>query len=127
MTRRLILALGLIVVFLLLLYPFAHAQAQHDHAQHHAFYQGWYNKRDKGCCNDQDCGILNEENERETATGVEVRIEGKWCPVEPFHYLKKGNAPDWSTSHVCVRKPGYAEGPSDVCGRLLCYQPKPGI
>jgi len=33
-----------------------------------------------------------------------VRIDGEWCPVQSFHYLKRGNAPDWAASHVCVLK-----------------------
>lgn len=100
------------------------AQAQTNHAQHHPSYQNWTNQNDRGCCNNLDCGALAESNERVTAAGAtEVRIDGEWCPVKPHHYLKKGNAPDWSTSHVCVTQ-AYS-GPS-VCDRLLCYQPKPG-
>ncbi len=100
--------------------------AQHNHHQHHAFYQNWVNKQNRGCCNDQDCGELRAENERITLAGtVEVRIEGEWCPVLSGHYLKKGNAPDWSTSHVCVQKQSVIGG-VPVCQRLLCYQPKPG-
>jgi hypothetical protein len=110
------------IPILLLFYTCAHAQ--HDHARHHAFYQNWINQRDKGCCNNQDCGTLREEDERTTQAGVEVRIEGRWCPVQSWHYLKRGNAPDWSTSHVCVLK---SFAPGNVCDRLLCYQPKPGI
>jgi hypothetical protein len=103
------------------------AHAQHNHAQHHANYQNWINKADRGCCNDNDCGELSEQNERATAAGtVEVKIGGEWCPVLPHHYLKRGNAPDWSTSHVCVQKL-YSDSPSvPTCQRLLCYQPKPG-
>lgn len=98
--------------------------AQTNHAQHHAHYQNWINKADKGCCNNQDCGELAEQNERSTASGgVEVQIDGTWCPVQPFHYLKKGNAPNWSTAHVCVQK----QGAASACDRLLCYQPRPGI
>lgn len=123
MTRWIALAAFIIVVVLLLLYPLAHAID--NHAQHHAFYQNWINKRDKGCCNNQDCGTLKEEDERQTASGVEVRVEGVWCSVESWHYLKRGNAPDWSTAHVCVQKATVPGTP--VCPRLLCYQPKPGI
>jgi hypothetical protein len=123
MTRWLIIAATLIGLTLLLLYPLARAQAQEHHERHHAYYKGWMNKAHFGCCNDQDCGELADENERTTADGtIEVKIEGEWCPVSPYHYLKQGNAPDWSTSHVCVQK-----GPVPrVCERLLCYQPKPG-
>jgi hypothetical protein len=99
--------------------------AQEHHERHHANYQNWVNQQDKGCCNDQDCGELREEDERNTRDGVEVRIEGQWCSVQSFHYLKRGNAPDWATSHVCVLKYQNPVGKS-VCERLLCYQPKPG-
>jgi hypothetical protein len=101
-------------------------QAQHNHHQHHAYYQNWVNKQDKGCCNNQDCGELREENERMTHGGIEVRVEGEWCPVQSWHYLKQGNAPNWTTSHVCVLKHSGATNVS-ACERLLCYQPKPGI
>lgn len=113
-----------LLALLLLTVP---ALAQHNHDQHHAFYKGWYNKVDRSCCNDQDCGELAEQDERTTVTGgIEVRIEGVWCPVQPFHYLKRGNAPNWSTAHVCVQKV-VVPGAQKVCERLLCYQPKPGI
>jgi hypothetical protein len=98
------------------------AQAQHNHQQHHATYQNWVNKLDKGCCNNQDCGELADENERMTRDG----IEGEWCPVQAFHYLKHGNAPDWTTSHMCVHR-NYSGAKTSACERLLCYQPKPGI
>jgi hypothetical protein len=125
MIRWILLAVALIILFLLMLYPLAHAQ--HNHSQHHAFYQFWINKADKGCCNNQDCGILREEDERSASKGIEVRIEGKWCPVLSHHYLKKGNAPDWSSAHVCVQKMWPNSPPKDPCDRLLCYQPRPGI
>jgi hypothetical protein len=112
------------VAVLLTLCP-AWSHAQEHHGRHHPYYQNWVNKQDKGCCNDQDCGELREEDERNTSQGVEVRIDGQWCPVQSFHYLKRGNAPDWATSHVCVFKYPNAVNQS-VCDRLLCYQPRPG-
>ncbi len=119
---------GIYLLFLLFSTPaIAPARAQDNHAQHHAFYKDWVNQQDIGCCNDQDCGALGESNERSTSKGTEVRIEGEWCPVESRHYLKKGNAPNWSTAHVCVvkKRPPWNETRT-VCQRLLCYQPKPG-
>ncbi len=101
------------------------ALAQDNHHLHHAYYQNWVNQKDRGCCNDQDCGELREENERSTATGMEVRIDGEWCPVQAWQYLKRGNAPNWATSHVCVTK-NYSGLKTSTCDRLLCYQPKPG-
>jgi hypothetical protein len=121
-------ALGFLffVLVLLWLYAMSYAQAQEHHERHHANYNNWVNKADRGCCNNQDCGELSEQNERATAAGtIEVKIEGEWCPVLPQHYLKRGNAPDWSTSHVCVAKSYETIKPS-VCARLLCYQPRPG-
>ena len=108
----------------LVLWPLG-LQAQEHHQMHHAYYQNWVNKQDKGCCNNQDCGELRAENERVTGGGIEVRIDGEWCPVQSWHYLKQGNAPDWSTSHVCVLKYSTTANAS-ACQRLLCYQPKPG-
>jgi hypothetical protein len=46
----------------------------------HAYYQNWINKNDNGCCNNQDCGEVRDENERTMASGIEVRIGGVWCP-----------------------------------------------
>ena len=113
-----------LLVATLILCPLG-ASAQENHHLHHAYYQNWVNKQDRGCCNNQDCGELQAENERATASGVEVRIDGEWCPVQPHHYLKRGNAPDWSTSHLCVQKYS-ATANAGACQRLLCYQPKPG-
>jgi len=113
-----------LLVATLVLLPLG-VNAQEHHALHHAYYQNWVNKQDRGCCNNQDCGELRTENERMTGDGVEVRIDGEWCRVQPHHYLKQGNAPDWSTSHLCVQKYSTTANAS-ACQRLLCYQPKPG-
>ena len=111
----------LAVILLVLAYP---AAAQHNHAQHHASYQSWVNKNGVGCCDSRDCGLLPDADERTTAGQLEVRVEGQWCPILSHHYLKSGNAPDWSSAHVCVltAAPGRPESP---CARLLCYQPRP--
>lgn len=114
-----------VLTFLAILMLMTTARAQHHHERHHANYQNWINKLDKGCCNNEDCGELADGNERTDGGVLAVRIEGEWCPVLPHHYLKQGNVPDASTSHVCVQKPS-AAGPASPCARLLCYQPKPG-
>jgi hypothetical protein len=111
----------------------AHAQHRHEqHAQFHAFYQEWVNRNDKGCCNDRDCHPLNESDERQSAKGeTEVFVKGlgiasgqsAWCKVEERHYLKKGNAPNWSTSHICVDM--YSG--ITPCTQFICYQPRPQI
>jgi hypothetical protein len=104
-------------------------QAQHHHGAGHEFYQNWINGKDQGCCNNQDCGKLADEDEREVGGQVQVRVKGEWCPVKPHHYLKKGNAPNWQTAHVCVLRPLVGEdGEKDFrspCDRFVCYQPKP--
>lgn len=115
---RLILALALLA-------PTA-APAQHNHAQYHPLYQGWVNQADKGCCNNQDCGELADDGERTTGGVLSVKVDGEWCPVLPHHYLKRGNVPNASVSHICISK-RYAGDTRGACERLLCYQPKPGI
>jgi hypothetical protein len=102
------------------------AFAQHDHERHHAVYKDWVNGQDKGCCNNQDCGELDDDQVRQTSTGIFVHIGTQWCPVRPWHYLKRGNAPDWSSAHACVLStyPGDARSP---CERFICFQPKPGF
>lgn len=101
------------------------ALAQTDHHLGHANYQNWINKNGRGCCNKHDCGRLADIDERTTSWGaLEVRIEGTWCPIQPHHYLQRGNAPDWSSAHVCVQK-RQAWQLTGACERLLCYQPKP--
>jgi len=107
---------------LLLLTGAAWGQSNHD--RHHVHYQGWFNKLDTNCCNDQDCGELGEDDERTDGGRLIVKIEGTWCPVLSHHYLKRGNVPNASVAHVCVNKtklPGQTP-----CDRLLCYQPRPG-
>lgn len=106
------------------------AGAQKNHDLYHITYKEWMNQNGHGCCNDRDCGELAERDERETNGAIEVRIEGQWCPIKPWMYLKKGNAPNWSMSHVCVVKAYYGDDdgqPLPVCDRLKCYQPKPGF
>lgn len=100
------------------------ALAQHHHHQHHAFYQGWINIDGQGCCNDRDCADLASGDERESGGVLEVRVEGEWCPVEPRHYLKKGNVPNAAVSHACVI-PQKVQPALGACARFICYQPQP--
>lgn len=113
----------LVILALLIAPSFVHAQ--HNHAQHHANYQSWINKADKGCCNNQDCGELAGADERTDGGALQVKVLGEWCPVLPHHYLKRGNVPNASVSHICVAK--YVAANTPTCERLLCYQPQPGI
>lgn len=101
------------------------AGAQHHHDQGHDEYLHWFNKNDVNCCNNQDCGKLSDSDERMSRGVIEIRVGDEWCPVLPHHYLKKGNTPDWSVSHACIRKHSIAADTSP-CDRLLCYQPRPG-
>jgi hypothetical protein len=123
-------ALGILLFFaiLLWLYSMANAEAQEHHERHHAYYQNWVNRNDLGCCDNRDCGELSDDDERTTNGKLEVRILGRWCEVKPWHYLKRGNAPNAASSHLCVQK-FYSRDQNidDPCDRLLCYQPKPGI
>jgi hypothetical protein len=104
----------------------APAQAQMNHEAGHLFYRNWVNQQGTGCCNNQDCGELADHDVRSGHGSLEVRIEGEWCPVRPWMYLKSGNAPDWSTAHVCVVKDSEWLTDRRPCSRLVCFQPKPG-
>lgn len=101
-------------------------KAQEHHHRHHAHYQNWINKAGEGCCNDQDCGELRDADERTSDGYLEIRIEGRWCPVLSRHYLKTGNVPNASVAHACVWHQN-VKPHLGACERLLCYQPKPGI
>lgn len=105
----------------------------------HDGYRNWQNYAGKGCCNDHDCRPIEDADIRTTRDHVEVRRRNRdgtfeWCPVKREHYLKTGNAPDWSTAHVCFEKnfvngvevePG-AGLDGSRCYLLRCFQPKPG-
>jgi hypothetical protein len=101
------------------------------HEAGHTNYTNWTNQNKQNCCNGEDCNPIPDAKVKYDGKFPQVFIEGKWCPVEPWMYLKTGNAPDWSTAHVCVRK-DYSEWEdarspaSDPCSRLLCFQPQPG-
>lgn len=102
----------------------------HNHHLHHAAYQSWINSDGQGCCNDRDCGEIADQYVRMTAQGVFVFIEGvgvakgksDWCPVLRKHYLSKGNAPNWTTAHVCIT--AYYGGKTP-CEQFVCFQPRP--
>lgn len=95
----------------------------------HDGYKNWINKADQGCCDAHDCKPIDDDDVDEGALFTRVRIEGEWCVVYPNHYLRQGNAPDWSTAHVCVQRT-FVNGtevkkPGLACYRLKCFQPKP--
>jgi hypothetical protein len=101
------------------------AFAQHDHARGHNEYQNWASKKTGNCCDDRDCGILNDDQVRETTTGPEVKVRGKWCRVLPEHFIIKGKSPDWNKPHACVNY-DFRTTYADDCDRLLCYSGKGG-
>jgi len=103
-----------------------------SHRLHHVYYQDWVNYSGDACCNDGDCRELAAEHERTDAAGnLEVYVRGvgvafgtaAWCRILPRHYLRRGNAPNWASSHVCVST---WYGGNTPCEQLICYQPKPG-
>ena len=120
--RRVTWRLSVIVILLALILGMLVVNAR-SHEAHGVNYNNWVNGLDKGCCNNQDCRAIGDDDVKYSPTVV-VQIEGQWCPVLSHHYLKKGNAPDWSSSHVCVQVKGMYT-PEDPCARLLCFQPKP--
>lgn len=117
------------ILLLLLLVGKAYGHEQKLESGAVVNYTDWVNKNDRGCCDRQDCRPIKDDDVQMSPV-TKVRVEGEWCPVLPHHYLKKGNAPDWSSAHVCVQIDfGWeyqAENQHDSkCWRLLCFQPKP--
>ena len=119
-----ILAAGFLAGCAILLPP---AWAQSNHAAGHPNYQNWVNGKGTGCCNNQDCGELADADVREDGDRVEVRVDGEWCPVEPWMRLRTGNAPNWAANHACVVPDSTSLTDRRPCARLICFQPKPGI
>jgi hypothetical protein len=48
------------------------APAQHNHDEGHPDYKEWASGRTWNCCNEKDCGDLNDDEVRETPTGTEA-------------------------------------------------------
>lgn len=93
--------------------------AQHNHAAGHNDYRQWSSQKVRDCCNNLDCGSLNDDEWREGPDGPEILIEGQWCPVKQEHFLVRGKSPDGEHAHACVRKgPNVTQPP---CDRLLCF------
>jgi hypothetical protein len=79
--------------WLLLLLMVTPAFAQHNHERHHNDYQAWQSLKTPNCCNNVDCGAIKDDETRQTATGIEIRIAGEWCPVLSTHLLTRGKSP----------------------------------
>lgn len=113
----------------LTMYP---AIAQENHAAGHPYYSNWINQKGTGCCNNQDCGEIADDDVRyaDPETGkpdLQVKIDNEWCPVQSWMYLKNGNTPNHSVNHVCVIPDSLSLADRRPCARLICFQPKPGI
>lgn len=106
------------------------AYAQHNHDMYHSTYMNWTNNEKNGCCNNHDCGTLDDDDVRIDSSGISVHIHGvgiakgksDWCPVMWKHYLMSGNSPDWSRNHACVTD---YYGGKTPCQQFICFQPKP--
>jgi len=123
-----------VAVLLLMLFTAGGADAQHNHERHHSDYQSWASGVTKNCCDNQDCGVLLDDEVRDIAAGTEVKIDDQWCPVQRKHYLVKGKSPDWNNSHACIQKKtascdegGCYEDTRSPCERLLCFAGKGGV
>jgi len=73
------------VVIALIVLTASPAYAQHNHDEGHPEYREWSSGRTWNCCNEKDCGDLNDDEVRETPTGTEVLVKTKdnapkWCP-----------------------------------------------
>lgn len=82
------------------------ARAQEHHTAGHADYSGWSSQKTANCCNNEDCGELEDSQWKSTPQGDQILIKGKWCPVEAKHYTT-------------------ADG--NECERLLCFMGNGGV
>jgi hypothetical protein len=69
------------------------------------------------CCNDDDCGAIRDDEWRETTTGTEILIRGRWCQVEKEQFIYRGKSPDWNVAHACI-----FGKPPNKCDRLYVSQ-----
>lgn len=115
-------ALVRIACFMLVIaFPFG-AMAQHNHEQGHGYYQGWASQKTQNCCNNDDCGDLEEGEWRHGKEGDEILIKDQWCPVQQEHYVIKGKSPNGERAHACVNKKTQYVNP---CDALLCFMGVP--
>lgn len=95
----------------------------------HDGYRQWVNNAGQGCCSNYDCRPIADASVRTNGSKTEVEIGAHWCEVLPKHYLSTGNAPDWSTAHVCIQALSMSTPHQSLagspCNRLLCFQPRP--
>jgi len=115
-----------LVIILIMWAAIRNAAAQVEHVLGHNEYQNWSSRKTAYCCNNFDCGRLEDDHIRDGSDGSEVRIGGEWCPVRPEHYVVRGRSPDLSSAHACV-----GSGPQwtqrTPCERLLCFVDRGGV
>jgi hypothetical protein len=88
------------VILLSYCVPWLERWAQHNHDEGHLDHSQWRSGRTINCCNSEDCGFLRDDEWRHGKEGDEIKIQGKWCPVKPTHYITEGKSPDWSHAHA---------------------------
>jgi hypothetical protein len=109
MTRRILIAVGMIIVALLLLYPLANASAQEHHHPTETiygptaeFYRTW--KRpdvpSSSCCNDRDCYATRIRHRGGKIQAVH-RESGDWIDIPPEKIEINRDSPD-GLSHMCA-------------------------
>jgi hypothetical protein len=113
-------------ILLLLVLLHLPAAAQHNHPAGRNEYHNWASGVTQNCCNNQDCGDLNEADVKETARGTEIKIADQWCPVLFKHYITKGKSPDWNKAHACIRRSYSEEGYVRNLARVLESEYAPG-
>lgn len=109
-----------IALFFFLFLPITTAVAQHNHEAGHNSYTEWSSQKARYCCDNRDCGSLEESEWSEGPNGIEVLIDGKSCPVQQQHFITRGKSPDWTKAHACIR-PKLQYSKEDPCDRLLCF------
>jgi hypothetical protein len=109
MTRNIILAGAILLLALLFLYPFAHAQEHHHptetiYGATAKFYETWRmpSNRSMSCCSKQDCYAT----EAHIARGKWVarqRENGKWMEVPAERVEFDRDSPDGQNHVYCLR------------------------
>lgn len=92
MTRRILIAAGIILIALLFLYPLAHARDDGRYAQSPLkdWVKGLKDKNGNGCCDTADGFPADVEWDTEREH-YRVRIEGAWYAVPPTAVLTEPN------------------------------------
>lgn len=124
MTRAILIAAGVILLALLLLYPLAHANAQeHQHPGgtiHGAtgqFYETWMrpDKPTSSCCNRQDCDTAIDVKQVDGRWWARKKGGGALMSIPPEKVEQGRDSPD-GQSHVC-----------SIGSTVLCFLPAGGF